>query len=115
MQDYYPTYYPKISLKENFITKESIVFKFSLPLPDSLLHPDLYFKYGFTQFEKIPDGSKRLGELFHTIKALDSFKVLGHKNKTIKLETDSTSNFIGFIYDPLDSGYHGVEIINLTH
>jgi hypothetical protein len=86
-----------------------------MPIPDSLLHPRLYLKYGLTQFEKVPDDQDQLDKLIHSIVLLDSFKVLGHKSKTIKLETDSTSNFIGFIYDPLDSGYHGVEIIDLTH
>lgn len=109
------TYYPKIVLQKDAFAKDTIDFLYSMPIPDSLLHPDLYFKYGLTQFEELPDDSEKLGELFHTIKALDSFKAINHKNRVVKLKVDSLSkyNLLGYIYNAQDSGHHGVTIIDL--
>lgn len=109
------TYYPKVKLMEGKFQNDTLVFHYTLPLPDSLLYADLYFKYGLTTFEEIPNDGEQLHNLFDTLIAVDSFQTLEYKNRMVKLKVDSLEkyNLIGYILNTKDQGHHGVTLIDL--
>lgn len=101
-------YLPRMEIKELSKLDSLITIRVMLPINDTLIKKDTYFKYGLTTVDTIFRNFQFMKELGTKMVYKDSIKVNSYLDRTIEFKSlfDDNLSLIGFLYIEGDSSYH---------